>query len=164
FDTSDHIRNRVRRYKSHGIAVEGTILLGLDGQTEDDIRRLVDFLLEIELDLAEFTILTPFPHTRTFQDFHREGRIISYDWNDYTADKVVFKPDKISPEKLQDLYTYAWDTFYKEEPQSYKMFKLLRSVSMREKADGTYRGRRRELVTTRFGGEEKMKLGEQTDD
>jgi radical SAM superfamily enzyme YgiQ (UPF0313 family) len=162
FDTSDHIRNRVRRYKSHGIAVEGTILLGLDGQTEDDIRRLIDFLLEIELDLAEFTILTPFPHTRTFRDFSREGRILSYDWNNYTADKVVFRPDKMSPEKLQELYAYAWDTFYREEPQSYKMFKLLRNVAVREKAEGTYRGRRRELMATRFGEGEKIKLGEQS--
>ena len=162
FDTSDYIRNRVRRYKSHGIAVEGTILLGLDGQTEDDIRRLVDFLLEIELDLAEFTILTPFPHTRTFQDFSREGRILSYDWNDYTADKVVFQPDKISPEKLQELYAYSWETFYRDEPQPYKMFKLLRNVAVREKKDGTYRGRRRDLITTRFGEGEKMKTGEQS--
>ena len=151
FDTSDYIRNRVRRYKSHGIAVEGTILLGLDGQTEDDIRRLVDFLLEIELDLAEFTVLTPFPHTRTFHDFSRDGRILSYDWNDYTADKVVFRPDKMSPEKLQELYTYAWNMFYKEKPQSYKMFELLRNVAVREKMDGTYRGRRRDLVAVRFG-------------
>jgi len=135
--------------------VEGTILLGLDGQTENDIRRLVDFLLEVELDLAEFTVLTPFPHTRTFDDYHREGRILSYDWNDYTADKVVFQPDKMSPEKLQELYDYAWDTFYQDEPQPYKMFKLLQKVAVREKADGTYRGRRRDLIERRFGRKEE---------
>ncbi|MBN1545221.1 MAG: hypothetical protein JW902_01020 [Syntrophaceae bacterium] len=154
FDTSDYIRERIRRYKDHGIAVEGTILLGLDGQTENDIKRLVDFLLEVELDLAEFTVLTPFPHTRTFDDFHREGRILSYDWNNYTADKVVFQPDKMSPEKLQNLYTYAWNTFYQDEPQPYKMFKLLQKVAAREKADGTYQGRRRDLISHRFGKEE----------
>ncbi|NLN59274.1 MAG: radical SAM protein [Deltaproteobacteria bacterium] len=155
YDTSERIRNRIRRYKDHGIAVEGTILLGLDGQTENDILRLVDFLLEVELDLAEFTILTPFPHTRTFDDYQREGRIFSYDWNDYTADRVVFQPDKISPERLQELYHYAWDTFYEEEPQSYKMFKLLQKVAVREKADGTYRGRRRDLIEQRFGKQEE---------
>jgi radical SAM superfamily enzyme YgiQ (UPF0313 family) len=154
YDTSERIRERIRRYKDHGIAVEGTILLGLDGQTENDIRRLVDFLMEVELDLAEFTVLTPFPHTRTFDDFHREGRILSYDWNDYTADKVVFQPDKMSPGKLQELYTYAWDTFYQDEPQPYKMFKLLQKVAVREKADGTYRTRRRDLIGSRFGKKE----------
>jgi len=156
FDTSDYIRKRIRRYKDHGIAVEGTVLLGLDGQTENDIRRLVDFLLEVELDLAEFTVLTPFPHTRTFDDLQREGRILSYDWNDYTADKVVFRPDKMSPEKLQELYAYAWDTFYQDEPQPYKMFRLLQKVAVREKADGTYRGRRRDLIARRFGKKEAI--------
>ncbi len=145
-----HHRERIRRYHDHGIGVEGTILLGLDDHTEDGIKRLIDFLMEIELDLAEFTVLTPFPHTRTFDDLHREGRILSYDWNDYTADKVVFQPRNMPPEKLQELFHYAWDTFYRDEPQSYKMFKLLKKVSEKEHRDGTYRRRRRDLMASRF--------------
>jgi radical SAM superfamily enzyme YgiQ (UPF0313 family) len=160
FDTSDYIRDRIRRYHDHGIAVEGTILLGLDDHTEDDIRRLVDFLLEINLDLAEFTILTPFPHTRAFDDLHRAGRILSYDWNDYTADKVVFQPRHVAPEKLQELYVHAWETFYRDEPQPYKMFKLMQKVMEKEKADGTYRGRKRELMARRFGKKEEMSGGQ----
>ncbi len=40
----------------HGIAVEGTILLGLDDHTEDHIRRLVDFSDGNPSGSAEFTI------------------------------------------------------------------------------------------------------------
>jgi radical SAM superfamily enzyme YgiQ (UPF0313 family) len=151
FDTSDYIRDRIRRYHDHGIGVEGTILLGLDNQSEDDIRRLVDFLLEIELDLAEFTVLTPFPHTRAFDDLHREGRILSYDWNDYTADKVVFQPKQMSAARLQELLAYAWDTFYRDEPQSLKMSRLFARVLRKEMADGTARPRQRELRDRAFG-------------
>ncbi len=151
FDMSDHIRRRIRRYHDHGIAVEGTILLGLDDHTEDYIKRFIDFLMEIELDLAEFTVLTPFPHTRTFDDFEREGRILTHDWDAYTADRVVFQPRHMSPERLQELYAEAWDTFYRDEPQNYKMFKLFKTVVEREKADGTVRPRRREMATRRFG-------------
>ena len=79
FDSSDYIRERIKRYHDFGIAVEGSILLGLDYHTEDYIKKWMDFLLDIELDMAEFTILTPFVHTRTFDDLHNEGRIISYD-------------------------------------------------------------------------------------
>jgi radical SAM superfamily enzyme YgiQ (UPF0313 family) len=151
FDTSDHIRQRIRRYKDHGIAVEGTVLLGLDDHTEDSIRRLIDFLLEVELDLAEFTVLTPFPHTRTFTDLQREGRILTYDWNAYTADRVVFRPKGMTPERLEGMLDYAWETFYRDEPQSYKMFKLFKKVVEKEQADGSYRPRRRELADRRFG-------------
>jgi radical SAM superfamily enzyme YgiQ (UPF0313 family) len=151
FDTSDYIRERIRRYHDHGIGVEGTILLGLDHHTEDYILKLIDFLLEVELDIAEFTILTPFPHTQAFDDFHREGRILSFDWNDYTCDRVVFQPRHLSPEKLQELYYHAWESFYRHEPQNYKMFKLIKKVIEREKADNTFRHRRRDLMNRTFG-------------
>ena len=128
FDTSDYIRNRVKRYQSYGIGVEGTIILGTDDQDEDYIKRLVDFLLEINLDLAEFTVLTPFAHTPIREQLEKEGRILSNNLLDYNAGKVVFQPKKMTPDKLQEMYHYAWETFYKDEPQRYKMFKLFKKI------------------------------------
>jgi radical SAM superfamily enzyme YgiQ (UPF0313 family) len=151
FDTSDYIRERIKRYHDHGIAVEGTILLGLDDHTEDYIKRFIDFLLEIELDLAEFTVLAPFPHTKAYDQLHREGRIFSYDWDDYSADKVVYKPKQMSAEKLEELLDYAWETFYKAESQQIKMTRLFQQVIRKEMADGTYRPRDRRLARSRFG-------------
>ena len=138
FDTSDHIRRRVKRLQERGIGVEGTIILGTDDQSEDDIKRLVDFLLEINLDLAEFTILTPFPHTPIRETLARQGRILSNDWNRYTGGDVVYQPAKMSPSRLQDLYYYAWDRFYSDSSQNLKMAKLFLKVIEKEKADGTY--------------------------
>ncbi len=138
FDTSDTIRNRVKRLKDHGIGIEGTIILGTDDQSEDDIRRLVDFLLEIELDVAEFTIMTPFPHSPIRRKLEREGRILSNDWSRYTADKVVFQPKQMTPEKLQELYYYAWDHFYAGSGHQLKMGELFKQVIRREMDDGTY--------------------------
>lgn len=151
FDTSDYIKERVKRYHDHGIGVEGTILLGLDNQTEDDIKRLIDFLLEIDLDLAEFTVVTPFPHTKVYDDFMRQGRIFDNNWDNYNAGKVVYTPKNMSAERLQELYNYAWDTFYKDESQEQKMFNLLTKVVMREMEDGTFRSRNRSLVNRSFG-------------
>jgi len=153
FDISDFIRNRVKRYHDFGIGVEGTILLGLDHHTEDFILRLIDFLLELELDLAEFTVLTPFPHTQAFEDLHGEGRILSYDWNDYTCDKVIFQPKQMSPERLQDLYDEAWKIFYREKPQPYRMFELFKKVIDKEMDDGSYRGEQRTQTKRKFGRE-----------
>jgi len=151
FDTSDFIRRRIERYHAHGIGVEGTILLGLDEHTEDDIKRLVEFLLEIRLDLAEFTVLTPFPHTRSRDDLVKDGRILTSDWDLYTADKVVYQPRHMSPDRLLELYHWAWDAFYADEPQPYKMYKLLQKVVSKEMADGTFVPRRADLSDKRFG-------------
>jgi radical SAM superfamily enzyme YgiQ (UPF0313 family) len=118
----------VRRYKNFDIGVEGTIILGTDEQDEDYIRKLIDFLLEIELDLAEFTIMTPFAHTPLRAQLERQGRILTNRADRYTADKVVFQPARMSPQKLEDMYHYAWETFYRDEPQAYKMYKLYRKL------------------------------------
>ena len=151
YDTSNYIRERVKRYHDHGIGVEGTILLGLDNQSEDDIKRLIDFLLEIDLDLAEFTVMTPFPHTKGYDDYLRQGRIFDFDWDHYNAGQVVFHPKQMSAERLQELYEYAWDAFYHDESQEQKMFRLFTQVVMREMEDGTFRPRNRALANKSFG-------------
>ena len=151
FDTSDYIRERIRRYHDHGIMVEGTILLGLDSHTEDSIKRFIDFLLEIELDLAEFTVLTPFPHTKAHEELSREGRILTHDWDRYSADRVVYRPRHMSAERLEELLHYAWSTFYRDEPQHIKMAKLFKRVVQREMANDTFRPRQRSLAGQSFG-------------
>lgn len=138
FDTSEVIRNRVKRLKDHGIGVEGTIILGTDEQDEDYIKRLVDFLLEIEIDMAEFTILTPFPHSPIRERLEKEGRILSNHWLDYTADQVVFQPKRMTPEKLREMFLYAWDTFYQGGGYQIKMGELFKKIIRREIEDGTY--------------------------
>ena len=153
YDTSDYIKERIKRYHDHGIGVEGTILLGLDNQSEDDIKRLIDFLLEIDLDLAEFTVMTPFPHTKGYDDLLRENRIFDRNWDHYNAGQVVFHPKQMTADKLQELYHYAWKTFYADETQESKMMRLFTKVMLREMEDGTYRHRNRELINKSFGKE-----------
>ena len=157
FDTSDYIKERIKRYHDYGISVEGTILLGLDNQTEDDIKKLIDFLLEIDLDLAEFTVLSPFPFTKAWDDLRKQNRIFNYNWNDYNAGKVVYHPKHMTVDRLQELYHYAWDTFYKDETQSQKMFKLIMEVTNRELDNGTYKPRRKDLSEKSFGKEVNRK-------
>lgn len=142
FDTSDLIRKRVERLKRYGIGVEAAVLLGTDNQDADYIKRLVDFLLEIDVDMSEFSILTPFPHTPVTKTFEKEGRILHRDWSRYTTAEVVYKPKLMSPDTLQEMYAYAWENFYKETPQSLRMARLFSEVVKKEMADGSYRPRR----------------------
>jgi radical SAM superfamily enzyme YgiQ (UPF0313 family) len=132
FDTSETIRRRIRRYHDHGIRVEATVILGTDEQDVDGIKRLIDFLLEVNLDLAEFTIMTPFAQTPIRRRLQEEGRILSDRYEDYTCDQVVFRPRRMTPEELETMYDYAWRTFYAGESQELKMGKLYLEVLRRD--------------------------------
>ncbi len=145
------IRRRINRLHEYGIGVEGTILLGLDDQTEDDVKRLVDFLLELKLDMAEFTVLVPFPHTPVRAQLDREGRVLHNDWLRYTGSEVVYRPAKMTPDALERMYHYAWDAFYRDADAATRMARLFMNVIHKELKDGTYPdiGHRRER--TRWG-------------
>ncbi len=104
-------------------------------------------------------MLTPFPHTKAWDDLVKQDRIIDRDWNHYNAGKVVFQPKHMSPDRLQELYQFAWDSFYRDETQSQKMFNLFNKVITREIEDGTYRSRRREMAGKTFGREVVRKIG-----
>lgn len=128
---SPRIREKIRMMHDHGIAVEGTILLGLDEHGPDVFRRMVDFLLECGLDLAEFTVLTPFPGTPLFAEMKKAGRILHEDWGRYNAENVVFRPARMTPEQLAEGCRWAWEAFYEEESQSAKMTRLYRRLAGR---------------------------------
>jgi radical SAM superfamily enzyme YgiQ (UPF0313 family) len=138
-DTSDYIRRRISRVKERGIGVEGTVLLGLDEHDRDYVKRMVDFLLSVDLDLAEFTVLTPFPGTPIRERLEKEGRILHSDWIHYTGGEVVFQPRRMSVESLQEMYEYAWEAFYASCSKEIQMAKLYLKVLEMEKKDGTYK-------------------------
>ena len=138
FDTSDHIRNRIKRLQEFGIGVEAAVLLGTDNQSVDYIKGLIDFLLEIDVDMAEFSILTPFPHTPAAERYEKQGRILHYDWARYTTAEVVFQPKQMNINELQEMYHYAWKMFYNDSPQPQRMSRLFFKVLEKELADGTF--------------------------
>ncbi|MCL4557393.1 MAG: B12-binding domain-containing radical SAM protein [Deltaproteobacteria bacterium] len=146
YTISDKIKDRIKMFHDYGIGVEGTILLGMDEHTEDFIKRFVDFLLTVDLDLAEFTVLTPFPGTQVYEQMKSEDRIFDTDWNHYNASTVVFQPKQMTPETLQRLYYDAWDNFYKEESQSVKMSKLFLQIYRDKRND--HRGRHRDKAVS----------------
>jgi anaerobic magnesium-protoporphyrin IX monomethyl ester cyclase len=55
-------------------------------KSADDVRRNVDFLLEIDPDYAQFSILSLFPHTELFADAAQKGLIQPERWNDYAKE------------------------------------------------------------------------------
>ncbi len=124
YSMKDEIREKVRMFHDHGIAVEGTVLLGTDRHDPDIFKRMTDFLIASGIDLAEFTVLTPFPGTPLFSQMRRAGRLLHEDWGRYNAESVVFRPARMTPDELTAGYEYCWREFYRDESQAAKMFRL----------------------------------------
>ncbi len=100
--------NKVEQYASsikkihdYGMAVIGAFIFGFDTDTKDVFCTTTQMIYDLHIDIAEFTILTPYPGTPLFDRLDREGRILTKDWSKYTEkDNVVFKPKQMSPDEL----------------------------------------------------------------
>ena len=103
--------NTVSRYAealdmlhSHGIANIGCFITGLDGDTPDVFDATWRFIRRY-VDVPQVSILTPFPGTALYKKFKKQGRLLHEDWSKYDVTHVVFRPNKMTPEELEDGYS-----------------------------------------------------------
>ena len=98
-NVADEYENVVRKIHSHGIAVHGLFILGLDEDDEGIFQRTVRFSQRVRLESAQFAWPVPYPGTALYESLDKAGRILTKDWSQYESN-VVFEPNKMSRETL----------------------------------------------------------------
>jgi radical SAM superfamily enzyme YgiQ (UPF0313 family) len=103
--TEDYAR-RIQIFRDHGIQVNGSFVVGFDGDHKDTFTTLAQWIEANRMECATFHILTPYPGTPFFRQMEAEGRLLHRDWEKYDTAHVVFKPKHMTPEEL--LLGYDW--------------------------------------------------------
>ncbi len=106
----------------HGIRVIASLVLGLDTDGPEDIRRSYNFAKDVGAYQIQPAILTPFPKTPVFEEFEKEDRMITHNWELFDMTHVTFQPKKMSPWKLQEMFFEACDNFY-DFPSAIRIWK-----------------------------------------
>ena len=73
----------VRKARAAGVETNGYFLLGLSPDTADTMRETIAFARRLELDIMKFGVTIALPGTPMFKEYADEGRIRSYNWDDY---------------------------------------------------------------------------------
>jgi anaerobic magnesium-protoporphyrin IX monomethyl ester cyclase len=79
----EQVRDAVRWAQDAGIHVKGYFMLGLPGDTAETMQQTVDFAVELGLDEAMFSVTTPFPGTRLWDELVAKRPQTKYD-QDFT--------------------------------------------------------------------------------
>jgi radical SAM superfamily enzyme YgiQ (UPF0313 family) len=79
--------NQVFRWcRELGILTIADFMIGLPFErSEVDVRRNVDFLLKLDPDYAQFSVLSLFPHTEVFEEAAQLGLIDPVRWQSFSA-------------------------------------------------------------------------------
>lgn len=112
FNQVRKFENQIKMFHDHGIMVNPGIVFGFDNDDESVFETAVNFLERNKVELAYFNVLTPLPGTALFERYQREGRIFDHDWSKYDGKHVVFKPNRMTPEQLQEGFFWANHRFY----------------------------------------------------
>jgi radical SAM superfamily enzyme YgiQ (UPF0313 family) len=113
FNSSVSYKKLIDDLHQLGIAVQGCFVFGLDHDTETVFDATVQLALDSAIDLPRFALLTPFPGTPLFHRLKSEGRLLSYDWERYDGQHVVFQPLRMSAQALADGHERAWKSTYR---------------------------------------------------
>ena len=112
----DHYRGAIERIQSHGVAVNGCFVLGLDGDGPDVFEAVEAFVRDSGLFDVQITVMTAFPGTPLYERLRVEGRLLDETaWERCTLFDVNFRPRQMSPETLQNNLVELGRRIYTEE-------------------------------------------------
>jgi len=112
----------IRFTQSLGIKTHLTFSFGLPGETQETIRKTIDFANALDPDSLQFSIATAFPGTSFFQTLEQKGHIISRNFSDYDGNsKSMLCTDNLSSQELQKAkrqadkvwQAHVWKTRYR---------------------------------------------------
>jgi len=99
----------IKLTQSLGIKTHLTFTYGFSGETKDSIEETINYALRLDPDSVQFSILTPFPGTRLFEELLAQERILTQDWSKYDGNhSCVFRPDNLSAEDLEQAKTRSY--------------------------------------------------------
>jgi radical SAM superfamily enzyme YgiQ (UPF0313 family) len=102
----------VKKLHDHGIGIQGCFVFGFDTDDESVFARTVEFVDRTRIDLPRYAVATPFPNTGLYRRLESEGRLLHKNWALYDVEHVVFRPKRMSPERLQEGLEWAWRQSY----------------------------------------------------
>ena len=98
--------------KKLGIKISSFFIIGYDGDTEDTIRKTIDYAIKLNTPLARFSVSTPYPGTGFYEQLKKEGKILTDDYEKYTQFNLVWKHNNLSQERVKQLLEEALRKYY----------------------------------------------------
>ncbi|MCD8045524.1 MAG: B12-binding domain-containing radical SAM protein [Clostridiales bacterium] len=108
----DDIVRAAESCRRHKIRLIASVVLGLDADTREDIRKAVRFAKDLDAYQLQPAVLTPYPGTPVWRQFEEENRMLVPDWEQYDMMNVTFRPKNMSAWELQDEFYHAVTHFY----------------------------------------------------
>ena len=124
----EDFRKMIQRVHDYNMAVQGGIIFGFDEDTPDIFETTLQKMIELDIDVVELNILTPYPGTPLFDRLDKAGRIFTKDWSKYNQVEIVYEPKNMTKDELYNGIRYVAKEFYSIENIIKRNTKIFKTV------------------------------------
>ena len=117
--SAQKMQNRTNEYEeliqllhSKGIMVNASLVFGFDHDKPRVFKDTLEWLVKNKVESMTAHILTPYPGTKLYEQFYKDGRIVSFNLSEYNTSNVVFKPSGMTAQELRAGYLWIYREFY----------------------------------------------------
>ncbi|MBC7320453.1 cobalamin B12-binding domain-containing protein [bacterium] len=103
-------REAINILRKNKIKVMGSFIIGAMEETKEMIQKTIDYAKRLDPDIAQFSILTPYPGTALFEEV--KSRLINKNWLLYDGGHNVFRLEHLTPKEVRWLIAKAYISFY----------------------------------------------------
>lgn len=108
----DSYEYAVHQIHKRGIMINASFVFGLDGDTKETFQRTLDWIVKNKIETVTSHILTPYPGTALYRKLKAENRIDEEDLSLYNTAHVVFRPQNMTKQELQEGYLWIYRKVY----------------------------------------------------
>lgn len=112
--TTERVRKCVKDAHIVGLDVRGFFMIGFPTETKEEILQTIAFAKELDVDIAQFMVATPFPGTELWEIAKQHGTV-NEDWSTFTfyaPTEAPYSSDILSGGEIRALYKKAFTSFY----------------------------------------------------
>ena len=150
--TREQAMDATRAAKKCGLRALGSFIIGFPYETEEDIRATIKFSNRVGVDLAQFTIATPYPGTKLWDIAVKENLLLTKNWRKFTTVDVVMKNLYLTPEKIKKLFLWAYLNFYLNPKRALEDLIKNKGFILRKTVPAAFRFLKNSLLSLIRGG------------
>jgi radical SAM superfamily enzyme YgiQ (UPF0313 family) len=139
--TVDQVKRVVDKTRDYGFEILCDFMIGLPGEKEKEIMDTINLSLNLPIDFAHFSIMTPYPNTEIYHEGIRRGMFGDY-WREFSLSPASnFEPlvweEHFSKEELINYLSLAYSKFYKRPSYIWQqLFKIRTPAELFRKVKG----------------------------
>jgi radical SAM superfamily enzyme YgiQ (UPF0313 family) len=120
----DTIRQAFKNAKKVGLETMGFFIIGLPGDTNETMDKTIQFAIELDPLVANFSMMTPYPGTTVYEIATKKGRMLMKDWDDYVffEGRARYELGDMTAELVERKWKEAYRRFYLRPSRVVKTF------------------------------------------